>query len=252
MRNEAIRSQDRECCYPLEAHLSRFAERIRPTPFSGKNPRGLVYSTFILAAAGWKDETGTVKIIFVPWPAAVWISNLASSTDALSLILANPKPSLFFQPSCGDPRSIVFYSKKRDFRRLPSEEFRQLEWDWHGARRCGLPPGRCGTTHVAPGVAGNSPECCRDQFRMFRVPPNHFTRARVAPRLVQWGSESLETLPRRRGSGGLAAAERCWCYVDWEHPKGDSVTMLSYSYLRATPNNSNVSARDRNRSDTPL
>ena len=38
---------------------------------------------------------GTVTIIVVPWPAAVWISNLLSSSAARARIFPNPKPSYF-------------------------------------------------------------------------------------------------------------------------------------------------------------
>jgi hypothetical protein len=51
---------------------------------------------------------GTVTMILVPWPAAVWISSFASICAALSRILPNPKPSLFSRPALEIPAPLSF------------------------------------------------------------------------------------------------------------------------------------------------
>ncbi len=54
-------------------------------------------------------EIGTVTIILVPWPAAVWISSFASICAALSRILSRPTPSLCSRRALGipDPLSLT-------------------------------------------------------------------------------------------------------------------------------------------------
>src|SRR5271165_1324127 len=62
---------------------------------------------------GFHDEIGTVTIILVPRPAAVWISSFAPICAALSRILPSPTPSLFSRRSLEIPDPLSVTCKMR-------------------------------------------------------------------------------------------------------------------------------------------
>src|ERR1700686_2492886 len=62
---------------------------------------------------GFHDEIGTVTIILVPRPAAVWISSFASICATLSRILPSPTPALFSRRAREIPDPLSFTCKMR-------------------------------------------------------------------------------------------------------------------------------------------